>query len=139
MNFWGCSNQIYFVLENKLCISKYGVVFFLLKNLFWSYAILILLKIYLLLEVRFERNVNIYKIFSFKNSESAILVSKSFSGLDYSLLLKNDQLWKTFQMIYDMTMFRKKTFFPAFQLWRHIILIWRDISFSLHFGAIVFY
>ena len=42
--------------------------------------------------MRFERNVNIYKIFSFKNSESAILVSKSFSGLDYSLLLKNDQL-----------------------------------------------
>ena len=42
--------------------------------------------------------------------------------LDHGLLVKNNEHWNTFQMIYNMTMFRKKNFFFAYQLWRHNIL-----------------
>ena len=46
----------------------------------------------ILLELRLERHVTVYKVSSFKDYEN-VFVSKSFSGklLDYSLLTKNDQ------------------------------------------------
>ena len=51
-----------------------------LKRLFLNlcYAILILLKMSILLELRFERNVNIFKVSSFKDFENVIFVFKSF-------------------------------------------------------------
>ena len=51
--------------------------FFCLKLFFYTYVILILLKISILLEMRFERNVIIYKVSSFKDFE-IVFVSKSF-------------------------------------------------------------
>ena len=43
-------------------------------------TILILLKMSILLELRFETNVNIYKISSFKDFENVIFVFKSFKS-----------------------------------------------------------
>ena len=48
---------------------------FLTKKFFHIYVTLILLKMPLLLELRFERNVFIYKIYSFKDFEN-VFVSK---------------------------------------------------------------
>ena len=38
---------------------------------------------------------------------------------DHGLLVKNDQQWKTFRVINNMTIFRKKEFSPCYHLWRH--------------------
>ena len=50
-------------------------------------------KVSILLELRFERNANIYETSSFKDFENVVFFPNSFSGkrLDYSLLVKNDQ------------------------------------------------
>ena len=37
-------------------------------------------------------------------------------------LIKNDQQWKTFRMIYNKAMYGRKKFFSTYQLWRHNIL-----------------
>ena len=52
--------------------------FFLLKPLFYIQVILILLKMPILLELRFYRNMNIYKVYSFKDFQDVVFVSKSF-------------------------------------------------------------
>ena len=41
---------------------------------------------------------------------------------DHGLLVKDDQQWKTFWMIYNMAMLGRKKIFPTYQLWRHNIL-----------------
>ena len=51
---------------------------FLLKPLFYIQVILILLKMPILLELRFYRNMNIYKVHSFKDFQDVVFVSKSF-------------------------------------------------------------
>ena len=40
---------------------------------------------------------------------------------DHGLLVKIDQHWKNFQVIYNMIMFRKKIS-PTYQLWSHNVL-----------------
>ena len=53
-------------------------VFFLLKRFFYICVILILLKMSVFLELRFDRNLMIYKVSSFKDFQNVVFVSKSF-------------------------------------------------------------
>ena len=62
--------KTYCVFQNK--------EFFLTET--FVLTILILLKMSILLELRFETNVNIYKISSFKDFENVIFVFKSFKS-----------------------------------------------------------
>ena len=67
-----------------------------------------------MLELGFERNVNIYTKFPFlKILKMSYLCPSYFSGklADYSILVKNDQWWKTFWNKCNVTIFRKKTVF----------------------------
>ena len=41
---------------------------------------------------------------------------------DHGLLIKTNQQWKTFRMIYNRTMFGREEIFTTCQLWRHNIL-----------------
>ena len=52
--------------------------FFLLKRFFYICVILILLKMSVFLELRFDRNLMIYKVSSFKDFQNVVFVSKSF-------------------------------------------------------------
>ena len=86
--------------------------------------------------------ISVVPCFGFFTYHRAIENVKYFFSVwfsDHGLLVKNDQRWKTFQMIYSITMFRKKIFFPTYQLWHHNILYLTCTPFSLHFEAIVFY
>ena len=58
---------------------------------------------------------------------------------DRALLVKNDQQWKTFRMIYNMTMFWKRIFSIITSDDVITFCIWRGILFFLRFEAIVFY
>ena len=52
-------------------------VFFLLERFFYICVILILLKMSVFLELRFDRNLMIYKVSSFKDFQNVVFVSKS--------------------------------------------------------------
>ena len=69
---------------------------------------------------------SLLQIFSYHkvNENVKYFFSEWFS--DLSLLVKNDQQWRTFRMIYKMITFRKRNFFPTHQLWRHktLYLTW---------------
>ena len=55
---------------------------------------------------------------------------------DHHLLLKNNQQWQNFWMIYNMTMIRNKFFCLPASYDIITFCVWRDNSFPLHFKAI---
>ena len=58
-------------------MSSFYVFFFLLKRFFYICVILILLKMSVFLELRFDRNLMIYKVSRFKDFQNVVFVSKS--------------------------------------------------------------
>ena len=54
---------------------------------------------------------------------------------DHGLSTKNNQQWETFQILYNITMFKFFIFLPTYQLWRHNILYVAYISMYLIFPA----
>ena len=92
------------------------------------------------LELRFDRNLNIYKVSSFKDFQMFHLFPNHFSGklFDYSLLLKNDQYWKTFWW-YMWQYLKKKAIFSSSQLWRNKVLYLTSNYIFLVFQVIVSY
>ena len=95
-------------------------------------------KMSIFLKLCFDRNLNIYKVSGFKDFQKSYLFPNHFFGklFGYSLLLKNDQYWKTFSMIYVTIFTKKLSFLPVCDgVIKFYIL--HQMLFFLHFEVIV--
>ena len=66
--------------------------------------------------------VSCFRFFSYDRAKENVKYFFSAWLPDHGLLVKDDQQWKTFWMIYNMAMLGRKKIFPTYQLWRHNIL-----------------
>ena len=82
---------------------------------------------------------SLLSIFSYHEAKENVKYFFSAWFSDHGLLVKNDQQWKTFRMMYNMAMFERKKISLINSYDVKTFCIWRVILFSLHFEAILFY